>query len=67
MVPDSSGDYRMAHHCHTLEEYRRTLEDIYDQQWYAHVPFDSGEALFEGDSSGYVSDVIDGGQSAGVF
>ena len=59
IVPDSSGDHRMNHYCHTLEDLRETLEAIYDEQWYANVPFEGGAAVFGGDAIGYVSEVIE--------
>jgi restriction endonuclease Mrr len=31
---------------------------VYDESYYAYVPFDSGEAVFEGDSYGYVGDFL---------
>jgi hypothetical protein len=59
IIPDSTGDRRMVHHCASIEELRETLEGLYDEQWYANVPFDGGEALDEGDASGYVGEVLD--------
>jgi hypothetical protein len=59
IVPDSSGDRRMAHYCRTPEELQKTLEAIYDEQWYANVPFDGGEAVFEGDSAGYANEQVE--------
>jgi hypothetical protein len=58
-IPDSTGDPRMAHCCRTVEELRSALEDLYDEQWYANVPFEGGEAVFAGDASGYVSDLVE--------
>jgi hypothetical protein len=59
VLSDSTGDHRMAVHCHSLEELKTALEEIYDEQWYANVPFDGGVALHESDSQGYVMDVVD--------
>ncbi len=44
--------------CFTLEELREHLEVAYDQAWYAHVPFDGGEAVFEADAQGIVGDIL---------
>jgi len=41
-----------------VDDLRYRLEEIYDSAWYAHVPFESGEAVFDGDSTGFVIDVI---------
>jgi restriction endonuclease Mrr len=49
----------MAHYCRTQEELQHALEGIYDEQWYANVPFDGGQAMFEGDASDYVSEQIE--------
>ena len=49
----------MSSYCRNLKELQAALENLYDEQWYANVPFDGGEALFSGDSTGYVSDSID--------
>lgn len=59
ILPDSTGDLRMAHHCRSLEELQQRLEEIYDEQWYANVPFDGGQAVFRSDSSGYVSELVE--------
>ncbi len=37
----------------------KELIDLYDHGWYGSVPFDTGEAVFEGDAYGYVSDALD--------
>jgi hypothetical protein len=66
-VPDTSGDHRMDHHCHTPEELQETLEAIYDEQWYANVPFDGGEAIIEGDSSSYVNEIVEGNEKIQNF
>jgi restriction endonuclease Mrr len=42
-----------------VDDLRQTLEGIYDEQWYANVPFEGGEALHEGDASGYVDEIVE--------
>ncbi|MCX6929778.1 MAG: restriction endonuclease [Verrucomicrobia bacterium] len=59
IVPDSTGDHRMAHYCCTTEELQDTLEEIFDEQWYANVPFDGGEALHHGDAAGYLNEIVE--------
>ena len=59
VVHDSTGDYRMASYCRSIEELQSALEAIYEEQWYANVPFDGGEAVFEGDGSDYVSELLE--------
>lgn len=59
IIQDSTGDHRMAHYCRTIEELQEALEALYDEQWYANVPFDGGEALYDGDASGYVNERVE--------
>ena len=42
----------------SLDDVRSYLEEAYNSSWYANVPFDSGEAVFEGDADGYVGDLL---------
>lgn len=41
-----------------IDRLRRYLEELYDEQWYGNVPFESGEAVFESDSSDFVSELL---------
>lgn len=59
IIQDSTGDHRMAHYCHSIEKLQSVLETLYDEQWCANAPFDGGEALSDGDASGYVSEVTE--------
>lgn len=59
IIPDSTGDPRMAHYCSTIEELQSALEGLYDEQWYGNVPFEGGEALYRGDASGYVNERVE--------
>jgi hypothetical protein len=67
ILPDSSGDHRMAHYCKSLDELRRVLEEIYDEQWYGNAPFEGGSAVFDGDASGYVSDKLEAIRAEAFF
>ncbi len=41
-----------------IDNLRSYLEELYDEQWYGNVPFDSGEAVFESDSNDFVSELL---------
>ena len=41
-----------------FHELRRALINLYENEWYAHVPFDDGEALFVPDAEGFVDDTL---------
>jgi hypothetical protein len=36
------------------------LSEVYDEAWYANVPFEGGEAVFESDGLGEASEALDG-------
>lgn len=36
--------------CSKIEELEQNLMDVYREEWYANVPFDGGEAVFEDDA-----------------
>jgi CRISPR/Cas system Type II protein with McrA/HNH and RuvC-like nuclease domain len=42
----------------SVEELMSKLIELYNDGWYGSVPFDSGEAVFEGDAYGYVGDAL---------
>lgn len=58
IVPDSSGDHRLATECRSIEELEAALVERHEEQWYANVPFDSGEAVFHGDPWGFVREAV---------
>src|SRR5262249_8447176 len=53
--------------CEDVDEVAEHLEQLYDAAWYAHVPFDGGEAVFRGDSQGYVGDALTDHDIEGFF
>lgn len=44
--------------CESLEQVRAYLIEAYEHEWYATVPIDGGEAVFEGDPEGAVDDAM---------
>jgi hypothetical protein len=44
--------------CTNMEQLRQYLIEVYIEEWYAYVPFDGGEAVFEDDASGAVADLL---------
>lgn len=50
-----------------IDSLRRYLEELYDEQWYGNVPFESGEAVFESDSSDFVSELLSERDIEGFF
>lgn len=58
-LPADEIEFRYWDEFNDIDELRLRLEEIYDSAWYAYVPFDSGEAVFRGDSWGYVSDLLE--------
>lgn len=58
-VPNYSHmEHDFANEFNTLEDYQQFLSDAYDHIFYSEVPFDGGEAVFDGDSYGYVGDAV---------
>lgn len=62
-----SYDGQRGTECDSVEALQAALATIYDEAWYAHVPFDSGDAVFDGDSDGYVSDFLSDHSEADEF
>ncbi len=56
-VPGEETD-RFDVECSSLDELQSYLQELYENAWYSHVPFDGGEAVFEGDPAGYVDEQI---------
>ena len=42
-----------------VDDLREYLEEAYDEAWYASVPFESGEAVFDSDASGTIEAIIE--------
>lgn len=51
-------DERFGTECVSQEQVKAHLTELYEQAWYAHVPFESGESVFEADAIGYVEDAL---------
>ena len=50
--------YDFANEFNSRESYEQFLSEAYDHIYFSEVPFDGGEAVFEGDSYGYVGDAV---------
>lgn len=50
-----------------IDDLRDALAEIYRNEWYGYVPFDSGEAVFEDDAEGYVGDYLTDHRDAEEF
>jgi hypothetical protein len=50
-----------------VDDLRDALAEIYRNEWFGYVPFDSGEAVFEDDAEGYVDDFLTDHQDAEEF
>lgn len=44
--------------CSNVEEIKQYLIEVYNEEWYAYVPFDGGEAVFEDDAWGAVENLL---------
>lgn len=58
ILPYPSGDPMIGMKCDSMEALQRALEERFNEQWCANVPFDSGKPVCDGDSTGYVTDKI---------
>lgn len=54
----ATDDHRFDQEFISFDALSERLIEIYDEQWYAYVPFDGGEAVWDSDSSGYVGDAL---------
>ncbi|MRS01895.1 restriction endonuclease [bacterium] len=57
-LPPRDGDKDFGAEFSDLEELESYLVDIYNEAWYAYVPFDGGSAVFEDDAIGVVGDIL---------
>lgn len=57
-IPDRDDSRRGGHECDDFENLHAALSEIYRNEWYSYVPFDSGEAVFKDDAEGFVSDFL---------
>ncbi len=51
-------EQRISGEFSSMEEVETYLREVYEREWYAYVPFDGGEAVFEDDSWGVVGDLL---------
>lgn len=65
-LPDRDEPRRSVS-CDNLEELQIALAEIYTNEWYGYVPFDSGEAVFEDDADGFVGDFLTDHKDAEEF
>lgn len=57
----SGEDHRMnrvEEEFETYDDMVTRLAEIYDEEWYANVPFEGGAAVFDSDSHGDVADML---------
>jgi hypothetical protein len=54
----SAEDRREDAEFDSFDKLQQHLIELYNVRWYANVPFDGGEAVFEDDAGGYVGDVL---------
>ncbi len=58
LSPHNDDGHRFGAECSNVEEIEEYLIEVYNEEWYAYVPFDGGEAVFEDDASGAVGDLL---------
>lgn len=58
LSPHYDDGYRSGVECSNMEQLRQYLIEVYNEEWYAYVPFDGGEAVFEDDAWGAVADLL---------
>lgn len=57
-ILDPTSDDYGTRELGSYDELRRALIDLYEQEWFAHVPFDGGEAVFLPDAEGFVDNSL---------
>lgn len=67
IVPSFDSGFSSTYEFSNIDELNSHLYEIYTEQWYANVPFDSGEAVFEDDASGYIDDLISSKPEIEIF
>ena len=65
-IPDRDEPRRSVS-CDNIEDLQIALSEIYTNEWYGYVPFDSGEAVFEDDADGFVGDFLTDHKDAEEF
>jgi HJR/Mrr/RecB family endonuclease len=63
----SDDDHGFGTECTSIEELAEKLAEIYDEMWYANVPFDEGEAVFRSDAQGATWDALAGTELEDFF
>lgn len=67
VVIHSNYDHRYDAECDSFEDLSDTLVELYNEQWYANVPFEGGEAVFESDAAGEVDNLLAGTKFESFF
>ena len=57
-IPDADDPHHRSVTCKDFDDVHAVLSQIYLSEWHGYVPYDSGEAVFEADESGYASDFL---------
>jgi hypothetical protein len=58
LPPYNDDGHRWGVDCSNIEELQEHLIEVYNQEWYAYVPFEGGSAVFEDDAWGAVGDLM---------
>lgn len=58
LPPNNDDGFGLGKEFTDIEELQNHLIEVYNEQWYAYVPFDSGEAVFEDDAEGVIGDLL---------
>lgn len=66
-LPPPHDDSRFDVQLFSMEELEEHLREIYNQEWYAYVPFEGGEAVFEDDAWEVVEDLLSGSPQFSEF
>lgn len=54
----STDDHHYDTEADCFEDLTQHLVEVYNEHWYANVPFEGGEAVFESDAEGFVAGVL---------
>lgn len=58
LPPYNDDGFRFGSEFTDIGELQNHLVEVYNEQWYANVPFDGGSAVFEDDAEGVVGDLL---------
>ncbi|MDR4462316.1 MAG: restriction endonuclease [Nitrospirales bacterium] len=66
-IIDSDEPRHKSNECKNLDELTEVLSSIYIREWYAYVPFENGEAVFDDYEAAYVESFLWQHTEAGEF